>query len=519
MELNPVTYSLVTEKLADFDGHIAENPKVNYVKGDGRTFLARSGDKYNLLWYPAPDSYSATNAATSGAFVLSESYLYTSEIIKDSLEHLAPNGMIATQYGEFDYEKRSNRTTRYVATARHALGELGIHDPSRHILVVTSPTEPPSSLSTILVKKEPFTQAEVDRTLASLQAVPGAKLRYAPGHSVPGESVSELATLPGSKLGGFYDSYPYNVRPVTDDGPFFWHFTPFGDVISNFTHSLNDRDLEVAVGERALLLLLFISVALAVVFLLLPFVTIRRTWAALPRKPRSALYFATLGLGFIFFEITLIQRLTLFLGYPTYSLTVTLASLLLFTGVGALLDVAVPSAEPRARPPARRDRRADALLPIRAPSLDRRSSRLAVRRTRHAHVRGPGPARALPRHVHAPRVGSDLAVDDVLAGVRRMGLGSERVRVRRRRGALDHPRDGVRLPRRAVPRTRSVPRRPGDATKPPPPELGRQRRARAADGSTGARHRWSTRGRLAVDHVPGDARRRARGCPRYNVPL
>jgi hypothetical protein len=344
VELNPVTYSLVTDKLADFDGHLAENPKVNYVKGDGRTFLARSNDKYNLIWYPAPDSYSATNAATSGAFVLSESYLYTSDIIKDSLEHLGPDGMIATQYGELDYARRPNRTTRYVATARHALGELGIHEPSRHVLVVTSLTDPNSllgrhtSTSTILVKKQPFTKAEVDRTLAALQIVPDATLRYAPGHPVRGESVSELATLPGSKLGAFYDSYPYDVRPVTDDGPFFWHFTPFGDVISNFTHSINDRDLEVSVGERALVLLLFVAVVLAVLFLLLPFVAIRRTWVALPRKPRSALYFAALGLGFMFFEITLIQRLTLFLGYPTYALTVTLASLLVFTGVGALLS-------------------------------------------------------------------------------------------------------------------------------------------------------------------------------------
>src|SRR5205814_1952945 len=121
VELNPVTYSLVTDKLADFTGHLAENPKVNYVNGDGRTFLARRDDKYNLIWFPAPDSYSATNAATAGAFVLSESYLYTSDMVKDSLDHLGPNGMIATQYGEFDYANRSNRTTRYVATARRAL--------------------------------------------------------------------------------------------------------------------------------------------------------------------------------------------------------------------------------------------------------------------------------------------------------------------------------------------------------------------------------------------------------------
>ena len=44
------------------------------------------------------------------------------------------------------------------------------------------------------------------------------------------------------------------------------------------------------------------------------------------------MYFGALGLGFMFFEITMIQRLVRFLGYPTYSLTVTLASILVFSG-------------------------------------------------------------------------------------------------------------------------------------------------------------------------------------------
>ena len=97
-------------------------------------------------------------------------------------------------------------------------------------------------------------------------------------------------------------------------------------------------DPEDSIGERVLLLLLAIATLFAAVFLLLPFVAMRKTWAALPRKANSALYFAALGLGFMFFEITLIQRLILFLGFPTYSLTVTLASLLIFTGCGALLS-------------------------------------------------------------------------------------------------------------------------------------------------------------------------------------
>jgi spermidine synthase len=67
VELNPVTHSLVTDKFADYAGHLADNPAVNYVESDGRSFLARSDDTYNVVWYPAPDSYSATNAATAGA--------------------------------------------------------------------------------------------------------------------------------------------------------------------------------------------------------------------------------------------------------------------------------------------------------------------------------------------------------------------------------------------------------------------------------------------------------------------
>ena len=96
---------------------------------------------------------------------------------------------------------------------------------------------------------------------------------------------------------------------------------------------LNPEDV---IGERVLLLLLAIAILYAAVFLLLPFFAVRKQWRALPAKATSAVYFAMLGLGFMFFEITMIQRLVQFLGYPTYSLTVTLAAILVSTGIGAL---------------------------------------------------------------------------------------------------------------------------------------------------------------------------------------
>jgi hypothetical protein len=341
VELNPVTVSLVTDKYAGYDGHLAQKPGVHFVKGDGRSFLARTNQTYRLIWYPAPDSYSATNASTASAFVLSESYLYTSNAIVDSFKHLAPGGILAVQFGEVNYAQRPNRTTRYVATARHALAELGIRDPSSHILVATSPSSAAiggATESTILVKATPFKAPEVNSFTSTLGTISGSTLRYAPGIPGPSNSVRTIATSSSTDLRNFYASYPYNVKPITDNGPFFWHFARFSTTFSNFTHSLNISDRENGQGERVLLLLLFLAILLAAVFLLLPFLTIRDRWSAFNRKGRSATFFAAIGFGFFFFEITLIQRLVLFLGYPTYSLTVTIASLLIFVGIGALLS-------------------------------------------------------------------------------------------------------------------------------------------------------------------------------------
>jgi hypothetical protein len=336
IELNPLTYDLVTDRFAEYAGHVADQPGVNYVNGDGRSFLARSDDEFDLVWYPAPDSYSATNAATAGAFVLSESYLYTTEAIEESLEHLADDGIIATQFGEINFEVKPNRTTRYVATVRAALEDFGVEDPTQHVLVATSPSGGTTSLSTVLVKPTPFTEDEIEAFVGQDADVDGNVVRYAPGEPPQDNSVTAVLTLPADEQRQYLDDYRFDVDAISDDGPFFWHFARFGSVVNTFGDPIDRFDPEDAIGERVILLLLVIATALAAIFLLLPFVTMRKVWTALPRKTNSAIYFAALGFGFMFFEITLIQRLILFLGFPTYSLTVTLASLLIFTGIGAL---------------------------------------------------------------------------------------------------------------------------------------------------------------------------------------
>jgi hypothetical protein len=123
---------------------------------------------------------------------------------------------------------------------------------------------------------------------------------------------------------------------VTDDSPFFWHFVRFRDAIRRST-DVAAPGLEEGLGELLLLALLVVAAVFAGVFLLTPMVAIRQIWGEIPYKGRAAIYFASLGAGFMFLEVSLIQRLTLLLGYPTYALTVTLFALLISTGFGSLL--------------------------------------------------------------------------------------------------------------------------------------------------------------------------------------
>lgn len=353
IELNPVTYRMLREDYADYSGRVAYHPDVNYELGDGRSFIERSDDTFDLIWFPAPDSYAASNAASSGAFVLAESYLYTADAVEASLDQLTPGGVLATQFAEVSYEDRPYRTARYVSVVRRALADRGVDDPASHVMVATSPAGNIGGTvySTVLVKDTPFTEEEVARFEAQLDFMAtaisddglgvGVTLRHVPGQPNDGTPVGNILNLPDDELTDWYRSYAYDVDPITDDNPYFWNFKRPRTVARELNEplsTLQTLDPESGIGERVLLLLLGIAAAFALIFLIVPFLFIRKDWKTLPHKATSALYFVCLGTGFLFFEITLIQRLTLFLGYPTYSLTVTLASVLVFTGIGALLS-------------------------------------------------------------------------------------------------------------------------------------------------------------------------------------
>jgi len=337
IELNPVTVSLLREHFLDFTGHLAENPRVTLVNSEGRSYLRRSGRQYDLIWLVAPDSYAAMNAATSGAFVLSESYLYTKEMIAEALERLTPGGILCAQFGEIDFDIKPNRVLRYLGTAREAFGERGVEDFASHVLVSVAPGFGRLNSSSILLGKSPFTPGAVEAFSDAVGRVKGGRVVYPTVGGAPDSPIRKAIELGGGARAAFYEGYPYDVAPITDDSPFFWHFVRFGDLFGG-DRGFSHFNVEEGIGERMLLVLLGVALAFAGIFLSVPMIALREAWLAVPKKGSVAAYFACLGLGFMFIEVAMIQKLTLLLGYPTYSLTVTLFAILLSTGVGSLLS-------------------------------------------------------------------------------------------------------------------------------------------------------------------------------------
>src|SRR5439155_11697506 len=134
----------------------------------------------------------------------------------------------------------------------------------------------------------------------------------------------------------FARTYDYNVAPVTDSAPFFFFTLKTGYVIRNILSDTGrGMDWRINLGIVVLGMLLIISLAAVIAFLILPLVLSDRRG-----RQRAGLagllYFVAIGLGYILVEISLIQRFVLFLGHPTYALTVVVFLLLLSSGMGSL---------------------------------------------------------------------------------------------------------------------------------------------------------------------------------------
>jgi len=292
--------------------------------------LRRSSERYDLIELTGVDTLAALS---TGAYVLSESYLYTVEAMQEFLDHLTPSGFVSVNFADFAGGAAGfpRQTLRELSLFVEALHQRGIEDPESRIAVLASTEGIPEVA--LLLKNEPFTREE-SLKLDEFAKQLGFNVWARPGEHLPTLHSRFLNFTPYERQ-QFLAQAPLRLTPTTDDNPFFFSFYHWRSIGQN----LDQVDLghSLATGQIVLGLILLFSIVLSMLLILLPLFVFRRRGLETRGRWGFVAYFVALGLGFMLLEISFVQRFVLFLGYPTYSLTVVLFSLLTFSGVGSFL--------------------------------------------------------------------------------------------------------------------------------------------------------------------------------------
>ena len=361
IEINPLIASTVMrERYADYAYHLYQIPEVKLHVADGRSWIRNSKDKYDVIQMTLVDTWASTAA---GAFALSENNLYTVEAFHEYFDHLKPDGILAITRWEFKEPREALRVVSQEMEVLRAWDPDGL--PEHFLIVSDGELNADGRPVTVLAKKSAFTFEEEGRLFTFLREHPNLKWLYSNegvgyniAHSKFTPAINEAAReyfrepkerlafayLLGSKNPSvFARDYAFNIAPVTDDAPFFFFTMKTGNVLRNILGGTgHGMDWRINLGVVVLWMLLIISLVAVLAFLIVPLALRARVEtrpaASLPKRPRvlPLLYFVAVGLGYILVEVALIQRFVLFLGHPTYALTVVVFLLLLSSGAGSL---------------------------------------------------------------------------------------------------------------------------------------------------------------------------------------
>lgn len=296
---------------------------------DSRSFLAESGRKYDIISLPDIGSF----GGTAGLQAIQEDYLFTVESFSLMYDRLNENGLLSLTVW-MDYPYRN--PLKVTATFTEMLQRKGIDSPLEHLVAVRS-----WNTITYLLKKTQFSQDQIlaiqefcEKLSFDPLILPGISSEERTAYnSLQDESLFRytdiLLTEDREEL---YDTYDFNIRPATDDRPYFSQFLKW----KSFRHLQelfgNQSASFFELGYLIVIVTFLQSVLLAVLLIILPLFFLKgklknRTW--------SLLYFSGIGLGFMFVEMVLIQRFILFLGHPVYSVAAVISVILLLSGLGS----------------------------------------------------------------------------------------------------------------------------------------------------------------------------------------
>ena len=337
VEDNNLIVDTIQSAYGDFTGGLYSDPRVRVFDQSGRVFVRQPGrGRFDLVVVSLNDPH---RPVTSGAYTLTENYAYTIEAFADYLDALDEDGLLVVTRWLQTPPSESVRTFGALAAALRAAG----HDPAEHLLAFRT-----LRTMTILAAPRPLDEAQIETARTFL-----GERNYDPVHFSgirPDElnrhnvledaAYHRLFTRVLEAPAETYAAYRFDVRPPTDDRPFFFHYfkwrqTP--EILATLGRTWQPFG---GSGYFVLVALLILVAAASAVLIVGPLLLVRGAPPAATAVSRWRLrvfvYFAGLGLAFLFVEIPLAQRFILVLDEPVVALAVVVFTVLLFSGLGSL---------------------------------------------------------------------------------------------------------------------------------------------------------------------------------------
>ena len=331
VEINPIiANTIMRQRYPNLSNGLYLRPDVHIYVEDGRSFVRRSRDRYQVIQATLVDTWAATAA---GAFALSENNLYTTDAFRDYLSHLTDDGVLAFTRWGFSPPRES---LRLVSLAINALHRLGEDDPARHIIVGREDQKHIADFGardTVLISRKPFSEHDIAIARSAFEKSKMVAV-YLPGDQA-GHSNPFRDLLFSKDPLVFERNYPFDITPVSDNRPFFFYTVQPRDFQRFLASGGRAMDAKVNKALPVLFAALLVSIAAVGIILVLPPLVLGSRLPA-ERDARTFLFFfMAIGTGYILIEVALIQKFVLFLGHPTYALTVVIFSMLVWSGLGS----------------------------------------------------------------------------------------------------------------------------------------------------------------------------------------
>ncbi len=342
VQTNPLLFDLFRNDLYEEGGYVFDDRRVNTVAGHPRHYLERTDQKYDLIHIVAGETMTA---GTGGLQGLNEDYLLTTEAIARARELLTDNGMISITRG-IQSPPRDN--IKIAAMFTDAVARFSTDDPSDHLLVSrnylaanTLLTRTPVSDSLIRSFREEAVSLLLDieyypgirtqdiRQLNLIEGPDGANYSYI-HHAI-------LQILSGNAE-QFFEDWAYDVRPPTDNMPYFQDFFKWSSLELFFETYGSDWFQRLELGYVILLITLVQLAVVAMLLIIAPLLIRLPTYMKARHKMPTLIYFFSIGMGFMLVEIMFIQIFTRFLGDPIVSVSAIFTSILVFSGIGSMIQ-------------------------------------------------------------------------------------------------------------------------------------------------------------------------------------